>query len=144
MAYTVDRRHACPSSTSGVKTCANARGFTLSTRSFDPKTHTGLSEQIEQLLRDTQAIVSVVERVSSPEVMLSLVAAGYGIGLACEAQMALCQSKEIITRPLAGEPPLLTSYLLHGEAILSEHLQRFVNRVTECDIASDGLKRGAA
>lgn len=111
---------------------------------FDPKTHTGLSEQIEQLLRDTQANVSVVERVSSPEVMLSLVAAGYGIGLACEAQMALCQSQEIITRPLAGEPPLLTSYLLHGEAILSEHLQRFVNRVTECGIASDGLKRGAA
>lgn len=111
---------------------------------FDPKTHTGLSAQIELLLREVPGRVSVVERVSSQEVMLSLVAAGYGIGLACEAQMALCQSKEILTRPLAGDPPLLTSYLLYGEAIPSTHLQRFITRVINWDVVDDGQQRGAA
>lgn len=100
---------------------------------FDPKTHAGLSEQIELLLHEVHVPVTVAERVSSHEVMLSLVAAGYGLGLACKAQMALCQSSEIVTRPLAGEPPLLTSYLLYANHSPSEHLRRFIARVTESD-----------
>ncbi|WP_030132216.1 LysR family transcriptional regulator [Pseudomonas sp. QTF5] len=104
---------------------------------FHPKTHTGLYQQIENLLRQTPAPVIVAERVSSQEVMLSLVAAGYGVGLVCEAQMALCQSTEIITRPLAGDPPLLTSYLLRSSSVPSEQLQRFITRVTKMDTVDE-------
>ncbi|MCU7247267.1 LysR family transcriptional regulator [Pseudomonas koreensis] len=111
---------------------------------FDPRTHAGLSEQIERLLRQTRLQVSVAERVSSQEVMLSLIAAGYGVGLACEAQMALCQSAEIITRPLEGDPLLLTSYLVHSDADQSEQLQRFIARATRAELAADAQQRGAA
>lgn len=103
---------------------------------FDPRTHKGLSEQIGHMLHQVQVPVTVAERVSSQEVMISLVAAGYGLGLACEAQMALCRSTEIVTRPLAGEPPLLTSYLLYANHNPSEQLRRFIARVTESDFES--------
>jgi DNA-binding transcriptional LysR family regulator len=100
---------------------------------FDPTTHTGLSEQIEGLLQSTHMQFSVAERVSSQEVMLSLVAAGYGVGLACEAQMVLFQSNEVITRPLADDSLRLTSYLLHEENDPNERLQRFIGRVVGCN-----------
>ncbi|MDU9027635.1 LysR family transcriptional regulator [Pseudomonas mediterranea] len=100
---------------------------------FDPKTHTGLNEQITSLLRQTGVSISVAERVSSHEVMISLIAAGYGIGLTCEAQMALCQTNEVVTRPLSGNPPPLTSYLLRTQNTPSEQLQRFITRITATD-----------
>jgi len=111
---------------------------------FDPATHTGLCEQIEHFLREATQQVSVVERVSSQEVMLSLVAAGYGVGLACEAQMAICQSSDIFTRPLAGDPPLLTSYLVYSERSQDEPQRRFIDRVVRCDLPAGLLERGAA
>lgn len=98
---------------------------------FDPKTHTGLNEQIGRLLRQACVPINVAERVSSHEVMVSLIAAGYGIGLTCEAQMALCQSNEVVTRPVSGNPPPLTSYLLRTQSTPSEQLQRFISRITE-------------
>ncbi|WP_285374202.1 LysR substrate-binding domain-containing protein [Pseudomonas sp. lyk4-TYG-107] len=105
---------------------------------FDPKTHAGLSGQIERLFRKAQVDVSVAEHVSSQELMLSLVAAGYGVGLACKAQMALFQSSEVLTRPLAGDPPLLTSYLLYRESVPDGQLKRFIARVSERDTHQDG------
>jgi len=100
---------------------------------FDPQTHTGLHQQIDTLLRQIPSPAKVAEQVSSQEVMLSLVAAGYGIGLTCEAHMALCQSAEIVTRPLAGDPAVLTSYLLRSSNDPSEQLKRFITRVTNMD-----------
>lgn len=100
---------------------------------FHPQTHAGLHQQIDSLLRQIPSPVTVAEQVSSQEVMLSLVAAGYGLGLTCEAQMALCQSAEVVTRPLAGDPPVLTSYLLRSSNDPSEQLKRFITRVTDMD-----------
>ena len=100
---------------------------------FNPLTHAGLHEQIDCLLRQMPSPAKVAERVSSHEVMLTLVAAGYGLGLTTEAQMTLCQNIEIVTRPLAGDPPLLTSYLLRSFNEPSEPLKRFSARVTEMD-----------
>lgn len=100
---------------------------------FHPQTHAGLHQQIDSLLRQIPSPVTVAEQVSSQEVLLSLVAAGYGLGLTCEAQMALCQSAEVVTRALAGDPPVLTSYLLRSSNDPSEQLKRFITRVTDMD-----------
>jgi len=100
---------------------------------FHPQTHAGLHQQIDSLLRQIPSPVTVAEQVSSQEVLLSLVAAGYGLGLTCEAQMALYQSAEVVTRPLAGDPPVLTSYLLRSSNDSSEQLKRFITRVTDMD-----------
>ncbi|TPG90345.1 LysR family transcriptional regulator [Pseudomonas caspiana] len=98
---------------------------------FHPQTHAGLHQQIDLLLRQIPSPARVAEQVSSHEVMLSLVAAGYGLGLTCEAHMAMCQSTEIVTRPIAGDPPMLTSYLLRSSNDPSAQLARFITRVTE-------------
>jgi len=100
---------------------------------FHPRTHAGLHEQIDCLLRQMPSPATIAERVSSHEVMLTLVAAGYGLGLTTEAQMTLCHNIEIVARPLAGDPPLLTSYLLCLSRTPSEPLKRFIARVTEMD-----------
>lgn len=96
---------------------------------FHPHTHTGLHQQIDHLLRRLSSPVTVVEQVSSHELMLTLVAAGYGLGLTCEAQMSLRQNADIVTRPLAGKPALLTSYLLRPSSEPSEPVKRFMARV---------------
>jgi DNA-binding transcriptional LysR family regulator len=100
---------------------------------FHPDTHTGLHQQIYHLLRQIPLPVMVAEQVSSHEVMLRLVAAGYGIGLTTEAQMVLCQHTDIFTRSLAGDPPLLTSYLLRSSNSPSEPLKRFTARAIEME-----------
>ncbi|MDR6610533.1 LysR substrate-binding domain-containing protein [Pseudomonas synxantha] len=100
---------------------------------FHPHTHAGLHKQIESLLQQIPSPTTIAEHVSSHEVMMTLVAAGYGIGLTTEAQMMLCQNVEIVTRPLAGDQPLLTSYLLRPPKEPGETLKRFIARVTDMD-----------
>jgi DNA-binding transcriptional LysR family regulator len=100
---------------------------------FHPRTHSGLHQQIDCLLRQVPSPVTIAEHVSSHEVMFTLVAAGYGLGLTCEALMALRQNAEIVARPLAGDPPLLNSYLLRPSNEPNESLKRFIARVTQID-----------
>lgn len=100
---------------------------------FQQSTHRGLHQQIDSLLRQVPVSPTIADHVSSNEVMLTLVAAGYGVGLACEAQMALCQSNEVVSRPLAGDSSVLTSYLLRSTSASGEQLRRFINRVTDLD-----------
>lgn len=102
---------------------------------FDPQTHSGLHQQIDRLLRQIPIQATVTEHVSSHEVMLTLVAAGYGLGLTCEAQMTLCQCAEVVSRPLAGNTPLLTNYLLLPSKAPGEQLKRFIARATNPDLA---------
>ncbi|MEX0166091.1 LysR family transcriptional regulator [Pseudomonas brassicacearum] len=101
---------------------------------FHPQTHRGLHQQMDSLLRQVPTSPTIVEHVSSHEVMFSLVAAGYGIGLTCEAQMALCQSSDVVSRPLAGDSSILTSYLLRSTTEPGEQLRRFIERATDLDL----------
>ncbi|AEA68254.1 MULTISPECIES: LysR family transcriptional regulator [Pseudomonas] len=101
---------------------------------FHPQTHRGLHQQMDSLLRQVPTSPTIVEHVSSHEVMFSLVAAGYGIGLTCEAQMALCQSNDVVSRPLADDSSMLTSYLLRSTTPSGEQLRRFIERATDLDL----------
>lgn len=93
---------------------------------FHPKTHAGYHQQIEQLLRAAGGEPCVAQHVMSLELLIALVAAGYGVGLFARSQMLICQCEDIIVRPLASETAILTTYLLRTDQEPSQKLERFI------------------
>ena len=55
------------------------------------------------------------------------------LGFATEVQIAGYCNPDVIARPLAGRPPMLTTYLLRMDAEPSEQLSRFIDRVNPPD-----------
>lgn len=88
----------------------------------------GCSRQLERLLRSVDAQPVVVERVTSHDLMLALVAAGYGIGLSSAAHLGTCCYTDVVARPLAGSSGVLTTYLLRADAQPFEQLSNFIER----------------
>lgn len=70
----------------------------------------------------------MAERVTSVDLMMPLVAAGYGIGLAPAAQIVAHRPLGVVMRPLAGLSPQLITYLLRPQAEASDSLSRFARR----------------
>lgn len=93
-----------------------------------PEACEGNYKQIDRILRSTGHDPVVAEYVASHDVMLALVAAGYGIGLACYEQIVACHRSEIVMRPLAGDAPVLATHLLRPESKPHEQLNRFIFR----------------
>jgi len=96
-----------------------------------PESGSGCRHQIQALLQDAGTPLKLVDEVTSLGVMLTLVGAGYGIGFAIASQVQTLQRPDISIRPLAGTPPMLSTYLLrrHGEP--SEPMKRFIERVKD-------------
>lgn len=90
----------------------------------DPDTCEGCSRQLAKVLRAADREPIVAEQVASHELMITLVAAGFGLGFATEAHVSACRHPDIVTRPLAGRAPLLTTYLLRRDAEPPEQLRR--------------------
>ncbi|MGL3673801.1 substrate-binding domain-containing protein [Pseudomonas aeruginosa] len=67
-------------------------------------------------------------RVSTFDMAMTLVAAGYGIAIAPVARLAGYQCRGIAMRPLANAPTIVMAYLLHPCASLAGHQQRFARR----------------
>lgn len=78
----------------------------------DPQVCEGYCRELTRLLRTLGREPNIVERVVSMDMMLTLVAAGYGIGFATATRIALCCHPDVVTRPLAVDSALLTTYLL--------------------------------
>jgi DNA-binding transcriptional LysR family regulator len=95
----------------------------------DPETCEGCSRQFARVLRTVDRDPIVAERVTSHELMITLVAAGFGLGFATEAHLSACNHPDIVTRPLAGKVPELTTYLLRRIGEPSEPLRRFIARI---------------
>ncbi|NMG49846.1 LysR family transcriptional regulator [Azoarcus communis] len=93
-----------------------------------PEVCEGCSRQLEQLLRSVDAQPVVVERVTSHDLMLALVAAGYGIGFSSTAHLGACNYADVVARPLAGSSSVLTTYLLRSDGEPSEQLSNFIGR----------------
>lgn len=93
----------------------------------------GCYRQIERILRavDTEPIVA--EHAATFDLMMTLVAAGYGLSFASESHMMVCRHPEVVARPLAGRPLMLTTYLLRPKTEPSEPLSRFVARVAAAE-----------
>ncbi|WP_082176293.1 MobH family relaxase [Acidovorax sp. MR-S7] len=67
--------------------------------------------------------------VSTFDMAMTLVAAGYGIAIAPAARLAGYQCRGIAVRPLASAPPIVMAYLLHTCEALTEPQERFARRV---------------
>ena len=89
----------------------------------------GCSHQVAKMLGSADRKPLVAEQVVSHELMLALVAAGFGLGFATETHVSACNHPDIVTRPLAGQPPVLTTYLLRRDTEPSEQLRRFIERI---------------
>lgn len=95
----------------------------------DPDVSEGCSRQLAKVLRSNHREPIVAEQVASHELMITLVAAGFGLGFATEAHLSTCNHPAIVTRPLAGRTPLLTTYLLRRNTEPPQELSRFIERI---------------
>ena len=95
----------------------------------DPQACEGRARQIDRVLRRVDMEPLVVERVVSFDLMMTLVSAGFALGLAGAANIAASREPGVVARPLAGRSPVLTTYLLRPAGEPSETLSRFIDRV---------------
>ncbi len=98
-----------------------------------PEICEGCYRQIERILRTVDAEPVVAEHAATFDLMMTLVAAGYGLSFANESHMMICRHPEVVARPLAGRPIMLTTYLLRPNTEPSEPLSRFVARVVAAE-----------
>ena len=96
-----------------------------------PDAGSGCHNQIQAVLNGATIPPKVADHVTSLGVMLTLVGAGYGIGFAIASQVQTLNRPDIAVRPLAGTPPMLSTYLLRRRAQPSEPTKRFLERARE-------------
>lgn len=96
----------------------------------NPQICEGYGRQIARILRTADADPLVAEEVASLDLMLTLVAAGYALALIGASQIAVCRNSDVVSRPLTGRSPMLTTYLLRRDANPSKILSRFIDRIS--------------
>lgn len=106
----------------------------------DPQLCEGYGRQIARLLRRVDMEPLIAEQVTSFDLMLTLVAAGYALALVGASQVATCNNPDVVYRPLAGRSPMLTTYLLRRDAEPSETLIRFIDRVSPMDTEANPMQ----
>ncbi len=87
-----------------------------------------MSEQIASMLQSERIAIDAAHEVKTFGLLVSLVAAGYGIALGARSQFAASRPLGIIMRPLSGPPRPLTTYLLHPKVVSNPCVERFVER----------------
>lgn len=96
----------------------------------DPKVCEGYSKELTRLLCTVDQQPQIVEYAASLDMMLTLVAAGYGIGFTSAARMKSCKRPDIVVRPLAIDTAVVTTYLLKSDTTTSSlPLERFTARL---------------
>lgn len=94
-----------------------------------PEVCEGYCRQVDRVLRAGEGEPNIVERVASLEMMLTLVAAGYGVGFAPAERIAVCRHPEVVVRSLALDEAEITTYLLaKSDGDASERLGAFIAR----------------
>lgn len=89
----------------------------------------GHARQVERVLRRANQEPLIAERVASFDLMMTLVSAGFALGLAGASQIAASREPSVVARPLAGGSHTLTTYLLRVGSEPSDALTRFIERV---------------
>ncbi|EMW0834842.1 LysR family transcriptional regulator [Enterobacter roggenkampii] len=95
----------------------------------DTKTCEGHARQVDRVLRRADQEPLIAERVASFDMMMTLVSAGFALGLAGASQIAASRESSVVARPLAGSSHILTTYLLRVGGEPSDALARFIERV---------------
>jgi DNA-binding transcriptional LysR family regulator len=104
----------------------------------DPIVCEGHARQIARVLRAIDREPLVAEEVTSVDLMMALVSAGFALGLAGSSQIASSREPDVVARPLAGRSPRLTTYLLRLDRDPSESLARFIERVGSIESPESG------
>lgn len=97
----------------------------------------GFSQQIERMLRTVDVEPRVAEKVTSLDLMLTLIAAGYGVGFVGASQIDAYRNAEVIARPLAGTTASIMTYLLRPDIEPSIQLSHFIGRVNPLGPAAE-------
>jgi len=95
---------------------------------FHPELQSGLYQQVSSLLASADSSLTVAAHASSQEMLISLVAAGYAVGLSCAAQLKAHDIEDIVLRPLAGEAVGISTHLLYATYEPDTPLARFIHR----------------
>nr|CUV27727.1 Transcriptional regulator, LysR family [Ralstonia solanacearum] len=95
----------------------------------DTNTCEGHARQVERVLRLVNQEPLIAERVASFDLMMTLVSAGFALGLAGASQIAASRESNVIARPLAGGSHTLTTYLLRAGGDPPDVLARFIERL---------------
>jgi len=93
----------------------------------------GHARQVDRALRRAEHEPLIAERVTSIDLMMALVSAGFALGLAGASQIAASREPGVVARPLAGRSPMLTTYLLRSDNEPSDALARFIERVNSIE-----------
>jgi DNA-binding transcriptional LysR family regulator len=96
----------------------------------DPQVCEGFWQQLQQVLGSVEAQLTIADRVPTLDLMMALVAAGYGLGFSSLARIGELNNPDVVARQLAGSPALLTTYLIKREGYPVEQLVRFIGRVS--------------
>jgi DNA-binding transcriptional LysR family regulator len=104
----------------------------------DPHICEGCSRQRERLFRMMDGQPTVAEYVSTHSLMLTFVAAGYGVGFSSAAHLEGCHQADVVARPLADQAASLTTYLLRPEGEIMEPLRQFIDRAKRVGRAQGG------
>ncbi len=99
----------------------------------DAYTYEGHARQIDRALRQSSLEPLIAERVASFDLMMTLVSAGFALGLAGASQIAAGRETSVVARPLAGRSHMLTTYMLRVNSEPSEALARFIERLLAID-----------
>lgn len=98
----------------------------------DPQVYEGYYRELARLLRPLERDPDIAEHVSSLDMMLTLVGAGYGVGFIRATRIAASLRPDVVIRPLAMDSAVITTYLLRP---VSEDLpvsaERFIARLRE-------------
>lgn len=98
----------------------------------DPQACEGYNRELSRILRSLERQPTVADHVASMDMMLALVAAGYGVGFTSSTKTAICRHPDVVVRPLASEDAVLTTYLLRMENPASPFaLSRFTDRLRD-------------
>ena len=96
----------------------------------DPQVCEGYYRELARLLRPLERPPDVAEHVSSLDMMLTLVGAGYGVGFITETRIAASLRPDVVIRPLAMDSAVITTYLLRPAGADSPvSVERFIARL---------------
>ena len=98
-----------------------------------PEVCEGFWQQLQPVLKPIETQMTIAERVPTLDLLIALVAAGYGLGFSSLARITELNNPDVTTRPLAGDTTMITTYLVRRDVEPSEQLSRFINRVTRAD-----------
>lgn len=92
---------------------------------------TGLGQQcqIEQIIRTVTATPNIVDTATTLNMLVTLVVAGYGIGIASAAQLEAVSASELVLRPLSDVTAAVKTWLMTREEKPVEPLARFIQHV---------------